>query len=86
MSKLIKAVVKHTALLHNGVRYEVGGEIELTEQEAQSLAYYLEVTGEVEKVEKKTVETTETVEQSAAEVEQPAAEADQPAKPSRVKK
>lgn len=39
----MKAKVKHTALLHNGKRYEVGDDIELTEQEAQSLAYYLEL-------------------------------------------
>lgn len=62
MSKTIKAVVKHTALLHNGVRYEVGSEIELTEQESKNLAYYLDIQIAVDNGREKQPEPEKSVE------------------------
>lgn len=40
---LVTCVVAHTAILHNGKRYDVGDEIRLTELEAQRLAVYVTV-------------------------------------------
>ncbi|MDO9937341.1 hypothetical protein Q7434_06080 [Glaesserella parasuis] len=61
----MKAKVKHTALLHNGKRYEVGDDIELTEQEAQGLAYYLELIDS--KAEENNVETTKVKDTAKAD-------------------
>ncbi|MDH2927350.1 hypothetical protein FW755_03200 [Lonepinella koalarum] len=36
-------LIAKTALLHNGVRYEQGESIELTEQEAENLTLYVQL-------------------------------------------
>lgn len=46
MSQLIIATVTHTPILHNGKRYEVGHQIELSQAEFDRLAYYLQFLGE----------------------------------------
>ncbi|MDA3977900.1 hypothetical protein [Gallibacterium sp. AGMB14963] len=38
---VLTAVVAHTAILHNGKRYDVGDEIALTEDEYHRLAVYV---------------------------------------------
>ncbi|CDF98067.1 hypothetical protein [Avibacterium paragallinarum] len=42
--KLLYAVIGAVAVLHNGKRYEVGETLELTQEEAQNIALYVELT------------------------------------------
>ncbi|MCW9710907.1 DUF1682 domain-containing protein [Avibacterium sp. 21-586] len=42
--KLLYAVIGAVAVLHNGKRYEVGETLELTPEEAQNIALYVEPT------------------------------------------
>ncbi len=43
---VLTAVVAHTAILHNGKRYDVGDEIALTEDEYHRLAVYVTLKDE----------------------------------------
>ena len=80
---VLTAVVAHTAILHNGKRYDVGEEISLTEAEYHRLAVYVTLK-DAKALEKAKAEAEAIaqalVEQANAEAEAKAKEAEAKAK------
>jgi len=57
---MAKYKVKHTSIMHNGKMYKDGSAVELTDEQAQKLADFVDIVPETKKAETNTKNTTKT--------------------------
>ena len=70
-----KFIVLNTAILHDGKRYDIGSEIELTEEQAQNNALNLKTVAEESAPQKSEPQKPEATETAVTEADVQAAEA-----------